>query len=273
MRISFIKMPLLLGALLLFVRIFTACSFETTEPATTPTHTNMPLFKHSSVILSQMSEVECIEFIVENGVDIPDGFADNPGLGEFVKSIIQAVEINPGFMLVRNNNVVLVFFKSIKTLVNNYYSTTHSSSFLSPSATTRYTHTLQDSELYGAWDNSYYTYNCYSYAIDRTETWWCPGGISGNIFDINWPIDVMANYVKDDLEAIGYSKIFIDTMPVSPELDEKLICIRRSLTGAPWDQDFHFMRYNADDDSWYHKPGWTSILRYIGKPTNSRVWL
>jgi len=36
-----------------------------------------------------MSEDECVDFIVENGVVIPDGLISSPNLSGYVKSIIQ----------------------------------------------------------------------------------------------------------------------------------------------------------------------------------------
>ena len=36
-------------------------------------------------ILSEMSEDECVAFIIKNGVTIPDAFIDHPELGDFVK--------------------------------------------------------------------------------------------------------------------------------------------------------------------------------------------
>ena len=37
-----------------------------------------------------MSEEDCVDFIVENGVTIPDGWINENGFGHYVQSIIQS---------------------------------------------------------------------------------------------------------------------------------------------------------------------------------------
>lgn len=55
--------------------------------------------------LSELSEDESIEFIVENGIEIPDYLMDSPNLGGFVKWIIQSVETNPNYQFLYSYDV------------------------------------------------------------------------------------------------------------------------------------------------------------------------
>lgn len=79
-------------------------------------------------ILSEMQEDEYVDFIVENGVEIPADFVDSPELGSFVKWIIQTVEMNPNYEFLFSYQIAQEFAESIKALVN-------SSSNISSSAT------------------------------------------------------------------------------------------------------------------------------------------
>ena len=50
-----------------------------------------------------MSEQECLEFIVQNGVTIPPEYDDLTALGAYVKKIIQTVEVYtdyPNFLVI-----------------------------------------------------------------------------------------------------------------------------------------------------------------------------
>lgn len=117
------------------------------------------------------------------------------------------------------------------------------------------------------------SYNCYAYSIGRNENppqystlkQYQPGDFSRTSFSMSLSISQMASVVQKDLEALGFSDISLTTSQPSVQTGEKLICIRKGSS------DYHFMRY--DSGSWYHKPGFTSILKYNYQPTNSRVWI
>jgi hypothetical protein len=74
-------------------------------------------------LLSDMSETECLEFIIQNGIEIPDGFIDDPEFGAFVKRIIQDVERYPNAGVAISWDVMHFFVESIGALVNEYYGT------------------------------------------------------------------------------------------------------------------------------------------------------
>jgi hypothetical protein len=241
------------------------------------------LTSHSSAqTLSEMTEEACLEFIVQNGVEIPDALI-NPGLGTFVKSVIQAAERNPDVPLGFSDTVTHHFVESIRAAVNGYYGTAQRNSSALHSR-----FYLQDSWVLnnlGVWSNSsggyweavWTTYNCYSYAIGRTDSWYNPGKFAhpgNNAVVSNMPVEDVAQLVKEDLEFLGYGNVYsTDTAPdpASLEPHQKLICVRIGhFTSGMGDyndfKDYHFMKYNKEDGYWYHKPGSSAPLKYKYHP-------
>ena len=151
---------LFLSVLLLAVLFFTI----TTQPA-------VKAYEGSSFIapavLSEMTEEESVDFIAENGIEIPNDYVNDSGLGNFVLNIIQAVEANPDISFTFSYNVTLDFAESIKTLVNDYYGVTQVPLFTSFAA-----YILQDNWVMdgngnwvssgGAYDPNWENYNCYA---------------------------------------------------------------------------------------------------------------
>lgn len=224
-------------------------------------------------LLSQMTEQECIEFIVDSGVEIPVDFDNSPELGSLVKGIITDVESNPEYEFIYSYYITSNFAESIKIAVNEYYGLqgVHQGQQGQSSTMAAAAYTLQDSTF---WSNSgYMSYNCYAYSIGRnenppqyiTQRQYQPGDFSNTYFSMSLSIYQMAQVVQNDLQTLGYSDISITTTQPSVQTGENLICIRKGSS------DYHFMRY--DSGNWYHKPGFTSILKYNYQPTNSRVWI
>lgn len=90
-------------------------------------------------ILSEMSEEECVEFIVKNGVVIPQQYADLPNLGANIKRVIKSVETYHDYPITFNNRVLRDFIKNIITVVNDYYGVIRGTS---------YPHTSRDDPYY-----------------------------------------------------------------------------------------------------------------------------
>ncbi|MCH5163508.1 MAG: leucine-rich repeat domain-containing protein [Clostridiales bacterium] len=224
-------------------------------------------------LLSEMTEDECIEFIVEKGVEIPDEFKNSPALGSLVKEIIQIVEEDPNadFNFISYYPTVN-FAANIKNAVNEYYAINQSSEVNSNSALSAYT--LRDSTLYRKWEDDFKNYNCYTYAIGYREydynldRYRKPGQMSGGVYKQTLPIEQMAQLVKDDLEAIGGIVVEVSSVrPIYIEPNQNLICIRKG------DSSYHFMKYHRDGNFWTHKPGPSAILKYNGQPSNDEVWI
>ena len=141
-------------------------------------------------LLSSMSEEECMEWLAENGITIPEEFANVD-----IQAAIAGLEQDPySFMAVSSR--AHDFFGEISDAICNYYGW--------PDAMARYVGTvgyddeLEDSEVY-SWNSSMVNYNCYAYVLGRYST--ChPGNFSGQVFDGEDSIDQIADMVKDDLQ-------------------------------------------------------------------------
>jgi hypothetical protein len=280
------KKAYLFTALFLTVGLFTACSNMITDTASASASARTLTNYLSAQPLSEMTEEECLEFIIQKGVEIPDVLV-NPELGAFVKSIIREAEHNPDAPVGFSYTVTHDFVESIRAAVNGYYGTAQRNS-----PALRSIFYLQNSWVlnnFGVWSNSsgywdpaWANYNCYSYAIDRTDSWYNPGDFAhhGNNSGIPYmPVEDIAQLVKDDLEFLGYSTVNItDTAPDPASLEpyQKLICVRTGpyIDGyGLWNgyKDYHFMQYNREDGYWYHKPSETAPLKYKHHPSDY-IW-
>jgi hypothetical protein len=174
--------------------------------------------------------------------------------------------------------VAYYFAESIRAAVNQYYGPARRNS-----AAIYGINSLVDNWVFtnsgdwgdsnGFWDEGWWDYNCYSYAIEETGSWHLPGDFACTVsFDLDIPILDLALLVQDDLEFLGYYNVYITDEPPneaftsSLELDQNLICIRRGSC------DFHFMKYDREDGYWYHKPGYTAPLRYKHNNPSDHIW-
>ncbi len=235
----------------------------------------------ASYKLSEMTDEQCIEFIKDNNIEIPEGFADS---GTFVHDVIRSVEEKPNIEFTFNYNVTLNFAENIKALVNDYYGVRESDIALFNSSEYRYE--LQYNWVQndngdwvssgGTWDDSWTDYNCYAYAIGKTEN--IPWGIGfayqpgyfGRTGEFNKDEDKCSIYdlaliVRDDLVSLGYDVCVSNTEPTEIDINQTLICVRRGPL------DYHFMRKNFSDGYWYHKPGNNAPLKYKYSP-DQYVW-
>jgi hypothetical protein len=262
---------LLLLPIVLLVGLFFATTMKTAN-------TVYALSFVPPAVLSEMTENECIEFITDNEIEVPESFTDTAILGSFVQNIISRVEATPDLIFTFSHDETLFFAENIRTLVNDYYNVRLNRSSSTP---TRGSYYLQDNWVQdssgnwvsngGAWDSSWYNYNCYAYAIGQTENvpprtlfhfsyqpgyWAGTGSFTSSISVYN-----LALVVKDDLEYLGYHGVSVSsTEPTNLNPSQSLICIRRGPT------DYHFMKKNFGDGYWYHKPGSTAPLKYKHHP-------
>lgn len=226
------------------------------------------------IILSELSEEECLIFIAEQNVRVPDELQEYERLGEFVKSIIVTVESEPNYIFTYNYQVVLDFVNEIKQCVNSYYGKSVTCEFSSRQSNGFYT--LVDNETVGVWDDIFTEYNCYAYALfynaSPTDSYFAPypGYFSApNDFSILESVDTWADQTEADLVEIGYSCVYkTNSLSAIMEFSDThtIICLRKG--NHP---DFHYMRW--DINSWYHKPGQTHILRYLYTNPNYKNWI
>jgi len=236
----------------------------------------------ASYKLSEMTDEECIDFIKDNNIEIPEGYADS---GAFVHDVIRSVEEKPNIEFAFNYNVTLNFAENIKALVNNYYGVRESDIALFTSSADRYElkyNWVQNENgdwvsSGGVWNYLWKYYNCYAYAIGETENVpmcqdcyaYQPGDFGGtgefNRDEDKCSIYDLALIVRDDLVALGYDVYVSKQEPTEIASNQTLICVRRGPS------DYHFMRKNFSDGYWYHKPGKTAPLKYKYSPEQF-VW-
>lgn len=238
-------------------------------------------------LLSEMTEEACMNFLEENGIEIPEYLIGTSQCGTLVKDTIQLIEEEPDYPVYMNNREGNRFVKSIQKAVNAYYGI-DLNTYVRRSSLPQYV--LQDSLVQdeegnwvstgGAWNPIWRQYNCYAYAIHRTEqppfyddtdnpTQYYIGdfiGIDTSGLEIMKDVSKLAAYVKLDLEAIGCQRVELHTEIPSITDDQELICVRSSKN------DYHFMRYDSETDAWYHKPGDHAIMKYKYTPSNDREW-
>lgn len=136
---------------------------------------------------------------------------------------------------------------------------------------------LQYNTWDGVWDDNYLNYNCYSYALGISDNRYNPGQFSNqncNKFLIGIKsIDIIQQYVKDDLSNRGYNCIQVQKNTYTlPPTGATLICVRNGhAVGSNVETDYHFMKYQ--DGNWYHKPGTSAILKYDSIPDINVPWI
>ena len=233
----------------------------------------------SKPLLSEMSESECIAFIKENGITLPQIYDSEAEWGPFVKSCIELFETDPHAPITISYTVNAKVAREIRNVVRNYYDivTEHigqNTLYIRNTSSTW----LEHSTVYSTWVSSFENYNCYSYALGITDAWFDPGlitALSNNPAALDtWEMDIpnttieeIVERVEDDLQTLQKVRIFhraseMDTSNLCT--NESVICVRKG------PEDYHFMRYSTD--GWLHKPGETQILKYNITPTNSENW-
>lgn len=234
-------------------------------------------------ILSEMTEDECLEFIIDSGVTIPQSYSNSPVLKQFVKNTIICVENNLDTHFAYNYIDTLELAEAIKDVVNEYYGS------IGLNALNRdpiQIDALENSMLWyngswsyyhGDWKDKWSNYNCYAYAINRSEypaqylsaRQYQVGDFSnsGSFIPGVTTVYDLASIVEDDLEALGMTDISIDNaLPPDIGPNQRLIALRV----GPY--DYHFMKYDKASDAWFHKPGLTAVMKYIREMTNSWIW-
>lgn len=225
-----------------------------------------------------LTDDECVAYLEGIGVVFPAIFADEAERNSFVRHVIEKVEANPNARFHYGDWYRYQLAQDIKNAVLEYYGFSDVVTYDMVYGTIDI---LEDNTpIADEWSSTYGNINCYGYAIGY-DGWIAPGQV---LFYVNGGSDPfpsqmygtvgnMAEYVCDDLEALGYEDITISTtvlgsLMVATE-HNRLICLRRETnTGG----DFHFMVLE-EDGNWYHKPGFSVPLRYHYTPSNDRTWV
>lgn len=231
--------------------------------------------------LSTLSDEAILAFLEEYDVEIPEGFAETDAeLAATVRAWIAQVENSPNTEFNYNHSVLYDFSNSIKVAVNDYYGITPNTGLISTFAA----YQLQQSTLWWRPDN-YQNFNCYAYALGRSDRTYNPGDFSEEISYSefkNMSTEDLAGCVENDLrgDEYGYGCVTITlTRPDYEDLaaTKTAICIRKGKYNSN-DPDYHLARlfYETEDeygDAWRHKPGSSYILQYIYYPSSSVDWI
>lgn len=239
--------------------------------------------------LSEFSDKDFMMFFREWGIGIPEEQNMQQEWIAFVKNIVKTVERFPDAAFPYNNTEILEFANRIKTIVNDYYDVNYTAKddITSHVGTDgardgnsfqiSVTNILQDNTVDGEWQEEYLNYNCYAYAIFRSNQ--VNPGFTSQAFDHTASITEIAELVKGDLEHLGWKVLYSgETKPVaSSALCKQIICVRKDTDGSfnaagQRIYDYHFMRQQPNGD-WYHKPGNTNPLKYNHSPDNGLIWV
>ena len=239
--------------------------------------------------LSDLSEEECVVFIKEHNVSIPQAFNDDIICGTCVRMIIKQVEDNPNVLFAFGSANLLKFATDIKAVVNQYYGT-------NAIATCDYMcsifNILEDNTVYGTWKSEYEDYNGYAYALGEADevdpgfSVWVRNGGNKSEYDFDFYQDILtiANLIRMDLEYYGYTVVGPSLTKPNVVIDDHthLICVRKNTDGIQLPSgssdyqgicpDYHIMKLGTNG-KWYHKPGQTNPLQYKYTPSNSIDWI
>lgn len=222
----------------------------------------------NKIQLSSLSEAECRQFLWEHGVAIPEELEDIS-----VKGIFALMEQDPNCIICVNTSTQNAFLEKLRLVVKEYYNLSFTSTYVSPR-----TSSLRYSTVYDWDEDTMPSYNCYAFAIGRTDGFWQPGDFSGGSYVHTAGVYEVAQVIKADLqEGLGYSCVKITgTRPESTAGWVNVIAFRKDTTLdfininlQPYN-DFHFAKLT--NEGWLHKPGRTAVLKFNNAPTNSVEW-
>lgn len=213
-------------------------------------------------VLSDMGSDELAQFLRAQGIEVPDCYLN------YITRMIPYFESDPSYPIGVSNPVLYVLAAQVRDTVSSYYGREVTED---PTLRAITGYTLQDSAALGEWRDAYHYYNCYAYAVNRTDAFYWPGKFSivPNKGDFNSAVSIasLAHAVKLDLTSSSFNKCVFSVTTVRPtslSSNQSCICIRNG------PEDFHLMKMNGS--SWYHKPAQSVPLKYKYAPSTSRIW-
>ncbi len=231
--------------------------------------------------MSEIGYARQIQFLADNNVDVPDEYLEKESFSTFLNSIFTCLKSDENYPFAFNSATLNIFIENVR----NAFKASRDSFVgnVSMLHVQRPISSLRESLVYknGEWVSSngdYYAifseYNCYAFAIDRIDVnseFLSTNKLNvGKLLDIDWSVSLgivqTTQLVVNELQILGYQNVEYHTS-IPSNLDGKdLICVRIG------EYDFHFMKYDKIDKCWYHKPGNSAILKYMGNPSNDASW-
>ena len=227
------------------------------------------------------SDADSMAFVEEHNIEIPLKLQQSDYLSKFTHELILQSYETPNTPFCFNFVETQAYAEEIRLTVKSYIDFATTPTTLSTTSYSLLYNKVRNAN--GSWvtSNGYYNpkwskYNCYAFSINRAEQphfyntmrQYQPGDMSGvGTFQDCYTINQLAEIIRADLIAMGYSDISLSSTMPSINSSKELICVRMK-----YDADYHFMRYDLETNAWYHKPGTTAVLKYNYVPTNDRLW-
>ena len=255
-------------AVVLFLAIFCALMLSTTA------------FAANNYDFENFTEKDAIAFVEEHNIKIPEKMLDWEYFGAFTKDLILQSYRSPNTPFLFNYYKTQKYAEDIRLAVGSYVTQRSISTYNTSSYSLQYNTVMDENGNWvisgGYYNPDWENYNCYAYATNRCEMTnfynslgpYQIGDMSMGepVETIGTDILVLAEAVKSDLEAMGYSDVYLTNNIPEINNTQQLICIRKDYV------DFHFMIYDQQTDAWYHKPGNRAILKYNYTPSNDKLW-
>ena len=232
---------------------------------------------------ANFTEEDSMSFVEQCNIEIPEEFLQMDGFSSFTKNLIHHSYSHPNESFCFNYAATQKYAEEIRAAVNSYLNVNLTYDVAPASYySLRYNTVMDENGNWvtsgGYYDEKWLNYNCYAYSLNRVEqpqfyysgelAQYQPGNMSndGSFADTS-SITELAELVKKDLMAMGYSNIFLSSTIPTIDSTQELICVRRH--GSI---DYHFMRYDIETNAWYHKPGNKAVLKYNFVPSNELIW-
>lgn len=226
-----------------------------------------------------ISESESLNFIEEFDIEVPVEIRQSSDFASITQNLIKLSASSRDYRFVYNYGAMQTYAEEIQEVVKRYAVYDDVSLLSSTAYELQYNTVKNDRGEWvtsgGAYDARWANYNCYAYAINRieqpnfysTSKQYQPGDMSNSGgFSLTISIADLANVIKNDLLAMGYCNVLLSTAVPSVDDGQELICVRRG------DSDYHFMHYDSETNAWYHKLGYSAVLKYNSVPNNSDIW-
>ncbi|MBU1093640.1 MAG: hypothetical protein KKH01_04170 [Firmicutes bacterium] len=134
--------------------------------------------------------------------------------------------------------------------------------------------------VYYSWHSPMSTYNCYGYALGVNQDL-TPGYSINDAWVASDGIFGLKSKVMADLVNLGYANVREVSASFRPTVStEYLVAFRTGYIidyqtefGYEGYTDFHFMKYNQEQDNWFGKPGHTAVLHLMVETAISNSWV
>ena len=233
-------------------------------------------FSDDDVVLLNDIELDpSVRFLYDYNIPMTAAISSDEYVADYVLSVVESVCGNQDYYEAYGYEGNQLFFDRVASATREHFNLSDEIVALRRDANKA---GLVDSDATGQWNTSYAAYNCYAYAIGKTDDFYRPGFRRCRSANYSYllgegKVDTIAALAVNDLTDMGYKCVYYtSTKPNETVLNSasRVICVRITSRAAQH-KDFHFMKYDKNSSKWLHKPGSSAILRYKYSP-DSKVW-